>query len=148
MKENKSHFEILLDLAPAKKRLELEKIFRNNPAVEDESDPIFQFILVMGIYSDYMDKIPEKLSTIIEGFDNITKKRSYEILELSKINQKIANRTRVYSLLIFLTFIGMIFLFISQSYGVFNNKQQPTNKSKDLCSEPADLRLQLQTYEP
>jgi predicted sugar kinase len=130
--ENKSHFEALLALAPKEKREELEQIFRKHDAIENEDDPVFQVMLIMGIYGNYMEKIPDKMRKVIDEFNEITKQRSAEILALSKINERMAKSIRNYAL----AALAILLLFTGVTVLDFLEKKQGNN----IVSSGVDLQ--------
>ena len=130
--ENKSHFEMLLALAPKEKREELEQIFRKCDAIENEDDPVFQVLLIIGIYGNYMEKIPDKMRKVVDEFNEITKQRSAEILKLSKINERMARSMRNYAL----AALAVLLLFTGVTVLGFLEKKQGNN----IVSSEVDLQ--------
>jgi len=146
--ENKSHFESLLALAPKEKRDELEQIFRKHDAIENEDDPVFQVMLIMGIYGNYMEKIPDKMQKVVDEYNEVTKKRSAEILELSKINERMVRHMRNYSiaaLTILLLFLGVTVLSaFKQKTGDFVDSSKAENNAVDQSNTQDKLMQKFQ----
>jgi len=61
----KTTYQLLLEMAPKEMRGDIEKILRNYKQVENENDGLFQVIMVMGIYQNYLSNIPAEIKNAV-----------------------------------------------------------------------------------
>jgi hypothetical protein len=98
----KTTYQVLLEMAPEDKRGEIEKILRNYKQVENENDGLFQVIMVMGIYQNFLSKIPADIK-------NAVRESTFEVVE---INARIERNLKIFMIAIYIGLaIFAVFLF-------------------------------------
>lgn len=120
----KSTYEVLLEMAPEEKRAEIEKIFRKNKHFNDENDGLFQFLMAMGIYSDFLIKIPQ---TIKDSHD--------QLIRVIEKNARIEKNFRILVIAVYVAIAALtgvrLFEIISNSHTSDSNPSHQTEAVSD-----------------
>ena len=134
--DEKSAYQLLLEMTPENRKSDIEKIFRKYRQIEDENDGLFQIILVMGIYQNFFRNIPEQFQQAVNDFHLNANSEIKAMAKITKINANIEKQFRFLTL----TLYAGIFIITALIAGIFFVSSF-TNTTDDKSMAPTELSV-------
>ena len=129
--DEKTAYQLLIEMTPEDKKVEVEKIFRKTSQITDENDGLFQIILVMGIYQNFFRNIPEKFQNAVDDFHKDANAEIKAMIKITRINASIERNLRfliitIYAIILIISalIVGNFLTFTSSNVDAEKNSQQ------------------------
>ena len=143
--DEKSAYQLLLELTPEEQKSDVERIFRENKQIEDENDCLFQIILVMGIYQNFIKEIPQQFQNAIDEFHRNANSELKAIVKITKINAKIERSLKHFTIAMYV-FILILTLLVAGNYFVCTSSYATVDKSISPIKTPV-FKAKSEVYE-